>query len=413
MRRWSSLLIVVALVASNARAMSLLSLRYPVGYFYELNSGMSQGMAGPGTAVRSDNNLMLHNPANLGEVRKTVLSTLFTLEFVNILETATDEYTNHVQLIPQHVSFGFSLGRVGALAASFEKRSDADFRWEGPKEVYEEDLNTLRSYEQALVRDGGVSTWAVGWGYPIGKWARLGLAYERSYVSLLESRRLILSGDFTSLSVDTSRVVFSGNGLRAGVIVPVWNLSLGLSGEYFFPASAVYKDWSYVGSPANQTSDSVTSEDFSLRLPPSLSAGVAWQIDPRWLAAVDMDFTFWGEYYSEQVLLSGPLRTTALSFSLGGEFIPSPDELTPAYWETMPFRAGFRFAQLPTTEAFEYGFSLGVGLPFPIGGGLLDVNLEYGRRHDSAYPDYTEEVLRIGFGINGGRKWHKAPQGTY
>lgn len=414
MRRWSSLLTVVVLVASNAHAMSLLASRYPVGLPYRLSSGQSQGMGGTGNAVLRDNHLMLYNPANLGEVRKTVLSTLFSLEFLNIYHNPTEQYTNHVQLVPQHISFGFSLGRVGAVAASFEKRSDADVRIELPTQALGSDVRGLSSYEEAFIRDGGVSNWVVGWGYPIGKWVRLGLAYERTYTALYESSRLSIAGDVHSTSVDTTSVVFAGNGLRAGIIVPLWNLTLGMSGEYFFPASASYTNWSYVkvGDSRTPTTDEV-NEEFSLRLPPSLSTGVSWQITPRWLAAADLDFTLWDEYYSENTLLSGELRETAVSFSVGGEFIPSPDELTPAYWETMPYRAGFRIAQLPTTEAFEYAFSLGVGLPFPIGGGLLDVNLEYGRRLDGAYPDYAEEVLRIGFGINGGRKWRKAPQGTY
>ncbi len=413
MRRWCSLLIITALVAPNAHAMSLLGLRYPLGTPYRLNSGMSQAMGGAGTAVLSDDHLMLHNPANLGGVRKTVLSSLFTLEFLNIENTATEEYTNHVRLIPQQLSFGFSLGRGGAVAASFEKRADADVRFEFDEVSYDDDFSTLSSYEQAFIRDGGVTNWSVGWGYPIGEWARLGVAYERTYVSLTESRRLTLTGDFSTISVDTTRVVFAGNGLRAGVIVPVWNLTLGMSGEYFFPAAASHESWSYIGNTGNEADGTEESEEFSLRLPPSLSAGVAWRIDPRWLAAADLDFTLWDKYYSEQTLLAGDLRETAVSFSVGGEFVPSPDELTPAYWETMPYRAGFRFTQLPTTQAYEYTFSLGVGLPFPIGGGLLDVNLEYGRRHDDAYPDYTEEIVRIGFGINGGRKWRKAPPGTY
>ena len=140
---------------------------------------------------------------------------------------------------------------------------------------------------------------------------------------------------------------------------------------------------------------------------------MSWAITPRWLVAADGNLTLWNEYYPRDALMSGPLRDRALSASAGGEFVAGPELLTPKYWETIHWRIGARYTEMPITTAYEYAFSIGTGLPLPRGGGLLDVVVEYGLRHDDSYTAYREDFLRLCVGINGGRKWTKSPQDSY
>jgi hypothetical protein len=129
--------------------------------------------------------------------------------------------------------------------------------------------------------------------------------------------------------------------------------------------------------------------------------------------AADAGLTLWDQYYPRDALLSGPLRDKALALSAGGQFTAGPELLTPKYWETIQWRLGGRYTQMPTTSAYEWGLTLGTGLPLPSGGGLLDLVLEYGQRRDGDFSRYREDLYRVAIGVNGGRKWTRSAQGTY
>lgn len=412
MKKALRILACVGLVCWNTSwANSILGLRYPLGVPARPNSGMSMAMGGCGVSVPGDGNLMLHNPANLGTLRKAAMSSLLLFDFTNIEDAESGEYTNHVRFIPRQVSLGIHLNKAGTIGAAFEKRDDAQLRYEFEPVPYEDDFASYTEYAQSFIRDGGMSSWQIGWGYPIGTYARVGLAYSRLYYRFRESRRLTISGDFPATSLDSTVVDFAGSMIRAGVLVPVWHLTFGLAGEYTLPGEATMDTAHYV----NYAPDTITAgaRRFDLQLPPYWSAGVSWQIDPRWTAAAEVNGTVWSAYDSEDMLLSAPVRSAALGLSLGGQFIPAPDVLTPAYWETISYRAGFRIQQLPAPSAFEFGIGIGAGFPFPAGGGVVDLDVEYGQRLDNDYPDYREEFLYIGIGINGGRTWKKSPDSTY
>jgi len=402
--------LAIACAAGLAHATSMLGMRYPLGIPSQPNSGMSMSMGGAAAGVANDNNLILRNPANLGNVKKTVFSSLFMLDFTNIQDEEAGSYTNHARFLPRQITFGFPLGILGSVAASFEKRQEAYARFEFAPVPFDPGYGELDSYQQKYSREGGETAWQIAWAHAIGRWVRLGLAYERVYARLQESRSVLLTSSYSSAYADSSIVDFRGNGLRAGVQVPVWHLTLGLAGQYCFAGDATVSEGGYVRRP---TSSTLQASRFTLRLPPSLTAGIAWQIDPRWLTAFDVDMTMWGAYDSEDKLLAGDLRAAATGLDLGVQFVPAPDQLTPKYWETICYRAGARYTQMPCKTAYELAAVLGFGLPLPAGGGLLDIVFEYGRRLDQDYPRYTEELFRIGFGVSGGRKWAKSPQSTY
>jgi hypothetical protein len=121
----------------------------------------------------------------------------------------------------------------------------------------------------------------------------------------------------------------------------------------------------------------------------------------------------WDNYRSEHDLLGlapQELRDAAVRLSAGAQFTPAPELLTPRYWEIMQYRGGIRYNQLPVPSAYELAFSFGVGMPLPQGGGLIDLSIEYGRRHDKDFSNIREELFRFAIGINGGRKWNKSTE---
>ncbi len=404
--------LVPFLAVSLAAANSLLGLRYPLGLPIETNSGTSLAMGGASCAASLEHNLMLSNPANLGNVRKTVLSSLFLLDFVNLTDEDNGTESNFARFLPTQISFGFPLGILGSVAIGYEKRDDSRGRYEFTPEDLPSQTE-MDSYRMTYARDGGTSAWQAGWGYAIGKWARVGLAYERTYVRMRASSTQQASvGEADSdVFTDSSAIDYRGSTIRAGVQVPFRRFTFGVAARYPFAAEAVL----YRGDTAGLAGVRLSSDAYTLQLPPEFTAGVAWQITEKWLAAGDANVVMWKSFETSLPLLSDnvPLRNYATGVGFGAQFVPAPDVLTPKYWETINYRAGARFTQLPAADSWEFGLALGIGLPLPAGGGLFDFTLEYGRRFDRNYEQFTEEFLHVGFGINGGRKWTKSPQSTY
>jgi len=105
---------------------------------------------------------------------------------------------------------------------------------------------------------------------------------------------------------------------------------------------------------------------------------------------------FSGTTTRPEACLTLPHGTTRpFHFQAGGQFIPAPNLLTPKYWETINYRAGFRYSQLPLKTSSEFALTLGAGLPIGKGSGMFDVALELGKRSDTGYPGYSENFLNV------------------
>lgn len=394
------LVVCCALVLqSNALANSVLASRYPLGLPLRSNSSTSFSMGGTSTAIVSGQNVLLRNPANLAGINKTVFSSLAILDFIAISDESTGGKSNQFDFVPRQLSFAFPMGNVGTVGFAFEKRSDATIR---TSRTYDEP--GLESVSTRLARDGGLTAWQIGWGQRIGSILNLGISYERVYLTL-ETSVLSMGGNVV---VDSSHLEFGGNGIKGGFVVPLKKLSFGAFGEYFIRGNGtaatmrISEDTTIKAKPS-------TSEMY---LPPSLSAGLAYQFNKSLLAAADIDMTLWNYFKKSEGMLGSATRPIGVGLSAGVEFVPAPDVLTPRYWETLQYRAGVRYSQLPAESASEMAVSLGTGFPLPGGGGLLDIALEYGRRTDTDY-SISEDLFRIAIGINGGRKWAKSTQETY
>jgi hypothetical protein len=364
-------------------------------------------MGGTLSGTPNDHNVLIGNPANLGSIQKTVYSSLVSFDFLNIKDRTDDRTTNHVTFVPHQLAFGLPLGVAGVVGISFDKRYETAVRYRDRLRPFGTSLGTVDSLELALARDGGLKAWQVGWGHSVGKWAQLGLSYERVYFLLEEARIRKAYGTFTSASTDSVWVAFRGNAVRAGVMVPLGDLVIGCHGEYFFRGQAAFRRMIYSDAPSPEP-----AERMSLQFPPMLSAGVSYRFTPQWTTALDLDITLWDKYPAPAALIGAP-TDNAVTVSSGAQFIPAPDVLTPKYWEIIQYRAGWRFSRLPVPSMSEWALTLGTGLPLPRGGGLFDIVIEYGQRYDSDYDDLAEEFLRIALGISGGRKWVKSSRDTY
>jgi hypothetical protein len=383
---------------------SLIGATFPFGVPVQENSGMSLSMGGAAGAVNADYNLMLRNPAGLGAVDKTVLSALFSFDFLRLSDASA--HSNMVTATPQQISIGIPLGKFGTIGLSYNQRTN---------HAVAARFDTVFSYNGAPARfssglseNGGVAVWQIGYGASLWKKVTVGAAYERAYYSFDKSR--VDSFSIPQPSRDSSKTQSALNGLRGGIVVPLAKMRIGISGEYFFSSdaktdSAIYPYASRVPVPGT-----MDVQTYKLKLPPSLTLGLAYDFSPEWLVAADVSLSLW------KFALTGNEKTTVTSapgVSLGGQYIPAPNILTPRYWEIIRYRAGLRYTQLPSAKAYETALSLGTGLPIGKGAGVFDIGIEVGRRVSGEFPNMTEDIARIAIGFNGGRKWSKLSRGNY
>jgi hypothetical protein len=397
-----------AVFCAALHGQSLIGATVPFGAPLPENSGMSLSMGGVSGAVNADYNLMLLNPAGLASIDKTVLSALLSFDFYRLAEGSG--HTNMMTTIPHQISVGLPLGTFGTVGLSYCQRSIHDVSAQ---------FDTVLTYNgsqaefrSGLSESGGVSVWQVGYGVSLWKKAQVGASYERAYYSFDKSivQSLIYSSSVQPPSRDSSKTKSALNGLRLGAVVPIAKMRIGISGEYFFAADATTDSAVYDFARNMPIPGTAGEQTYKLKLPPSLTLGFAYDFSQQWLAAADVSLVFW------KFALTGNEAADVMyapSVSVGGQFIPAPNLLTPKYWEIIRYRAGLRYTQLPSAKAYEIMASLGTGLPIGKGTGVLDIGIEGGTRVSKEFPDLKENIVRIAIGFNGGRKWSKLSRGNY
>jgi hypothetical protein len=404
-----SLCALCAGIFSEGHGQSLIGATVPFGLPVHENSGMSLSMGGASSAANADYNVILLNPAGLAAIDKTVLSALFSFDFLKIAEPSG--HTNMMSLLPQQISVGIPLGAFGTMGLSYNQRTNHYVSTQYDTAFSYIDT-TQGAYRSGLSEAGGISMWEIGYGVSLWKKLQAGVSYERAYYSFDKSR--VQQFDYGSLgqgpSRDSSKTQSALNGIKLGAVVPLAKMRIGLCGEYFFSADATTDSAIYENSTNTPVTGTAQQQSYKLRLPPSLTLGLAYDFSPEWLVAADVSLTFW------KFALTGNENADvkyAPGVSLGGQYLPAPNLLTPKYWEIIRYRAGVRYTELPSAKAYEIMVSLGTGLPIGRGTGVLDVGIEGGTRVSKEFPDLSEDVLRLILGFNGGRKWSKLSRGNY
>jgi len=410
LRRTLLMLSTISGLLCTVSAQSNLSLIYPFGVPIQPNSGMSFTMGGAGSAVSSPENIMLLNPANLGNIDKTEFSSLLSLDATMLKQSGSS--SSFYSLMPQQFSFAFPAGSLGTFGFSLDQRSNALTKFRIEPESIPNDSSELQ-YRGGIMASGGQKSWQAGWGREFKNLGgiKLGISYEHLYYYAdRKILRSIIDSSGTIESTDSTNYLYSGDGVRAGVMMPFGKLTVGLSGEYF--AAGTLKKYNALYSPGDTTKIDSSKSSVTLTMPPSITLGLAYGFSQQWLAAADLTATIWNAYDSHGVLPSSD-RSAALSLSAGAQYSPETNILNPKYLQTMNYRAGFRYTELPTSGSNEYAVSFGCGLPIGGGRGLCDIGAELGRRTDTQYSGYSENYIRFTLGISGGSKWKKSTFGDY
>lgn len=394
----------LVLLVGAAPAQSILSAQYPLGLKMFVGSGSSASMGGTGIGTIMDQNTHLLNPANLGYVKRNVFSGFFDLSLTRIADNSTSSYFS--SFTPNQISFAFNANAFGVLSMGLIQDADATIKFQNRSPFYYAGLSD--SLEMSFIRNGGMTSWQVGWGYNVLKKVAIGLSYSYKYINLTDSRRQILYGPGgIKSSRDSVSAIGSMNVLRGGIMAPVGPIVAGLTLEYPFEAQIDKVHGFY----SNGNSNDVEASQATIKLAPSGGFGLSYSPNSQWLYALDYSMILCDHYLSGGVLGSTEVNNTH-SFSAGAQFVPAQNVLAPKYWETIAYRAGIRYAQLPAKENSELGLTIGGGLPLG-SDGLLDIILGYTNRSGGASVSFKEQVFSVSVGISGGKKWSKSSRDSY
>ena len=200
--------------------------------------------------------------------------------------------------------------------------------------------------------------------------------------------------------VDTTRYSSEGNGLRAGILIPIKKVTIGMNGEYVFngAGTAGFSRTGIVDSVDSIYNSILRLARLSPCILPRVSVGSPSALFPmafrRFLKPDFLEFAFVRTADQRHTLLPYLVHNT-VSVSGGAQFIPAPNMLMPQYWQIMQYRAGIRYSQLPDGVSSESAVTVGIGLPLLSGGGILDLDAEFGRRTDTRFSGYAENFLTV------------------
>lgn len=378
------------------QAQSMLGYQYPAGIPLISSAGPSLSLGRTGVGIQNEFLSMSKNPANLGNLRSSMFSSVISYDFTSIKtggSSSTQPYFN-----PQLLSFAFPLkNSLGTIAFSLEHKSSSDlfFFTQDSIKLNGSDYQT----KIGIKRKGGTSCWQIGYGYSIKKIGQIGLSYERAYYNEKTINYKQISGLVSSTQNDSTDLHVTQNGIRGGIMIPFKKVTLGLSGEYFFISEGRNK------RDINTDSTAISTKKADFKLPPAISLGGSYKFSPEWLVAADLGLTLWDEFYSGFKTYSS--LQNAINASGGFQYIPAPTLLSPKYYETIQYRAGVRAAQMPLSNSYEGAVSLGLGLPLQQKSCLIDISFEYGRRYNTDLHDYREDFFSLQLGLNGSRKWYQ------
>jgi hypothetical protein len=399
----------ILLLCAAVGAQSPLSLRYPLGIPDNAVSGVAAAMAGSGTAVVDEYLGTSLNPANAAIGERSAFSALVSFSMVNISDDSGSSSVSGY--MPKLISLIIPIGRAGNIAFSMQQRYDANLNYYTTNT--EKLGNATITNRVELQNIGGLTAWQGGWAFRFKNGWSLGLLYERLFYNMNSSDAFestlayeLNEGapSFTSRTYGEIASNFASDGIRFGTQLPLHEkVTFGAAVEYIFPGS----DNGAMTRIYHTSSADTTERNYSVNLPPSINAGVAYRPNDRWLVALDfLNVTLWEGYENSA---EPRAAQTTYGVSAGACFVPAANVLSSAYWEKIRYSAGLRYATLPhdgpaAGGAQEYSISIGAGLPIPNESGVVDLVFDIGRRTDARFEGYAENIIKFQLGINGGRR---------
>lgn len=148
-------------------------------------------------------------------------------------------------------------------------------------------------------------------------------------------------------------------------------------------------------------------ESKEIELPLKITYGMAYKFENQYIAGLDFDYQPWKDGYKIDGAKQDGFENS-YRVSLGIEKMPIGRRFVP-YHQRMYYRGGVHIGQLniqsENSSVFEYGISLGVGLPILSPKDRIDFAVQYSRRGDLSTNVAAENILNFHISITAGSLW--------
>jgi len=180
------------------------------------------------------------------------------------------------------------------------------------------------------------------------------------------------------------------------------NEKLAMGAQAKFPTTiTIYSQQASIAT--NKTVDEYREITFPL----NGTVGITYQANERWVFGADVDYINWKQgYMFNGTTVDGVDNNYRLGF--GVEYLPSTRRVI-SYSDKMNYRGGLYYGKLNFLSkgqpVFDYGLSLGLGLPIVRGSSRLDIAFQLGKRGSIAKNGLSENYFRLNFSIAASELW--------
>lgn len=375
--------------------------RYGLGELVPRGFGQSEGMAGAGIGVRSNEHLNNLNPASYSAMD----SLSFFMEagltgFVQSFKSDIAQETfNNIDF--SYFAMGFPISRSFFGSLGVKPFSNAGYNFEFSDETT---LNRAIGTGNLSSAYGGVSFKPIP-NFSLGAHATylFGNLQHTSFVEFPNDPSAYKYGLQTEIHASD---FFFDFGLQYNIDINPSNKII--IGATFRPKTSINGDFQKTSAKGftyaedgklftsniliPQASD--TSDVKGFDLPASIGVGISYNMGEKLLIAADYATERWG---SAGLMESVTSVTNSSRLSAGTQFIPNPR--SNSYLGTVRYRAGVRYSEdyikLNGYQLKDFGISFGVGLPLSRTKTSINLSFEAGKRSTSQATQLEENYGKI------------------
>jgi hypothetical protein len=357
-------------------------------------STKANGMGGAGIGVMDRMALNSLNPATINIQGMTTLGVNLEYEIADNKSTvgsATTLYGNAMGM-----QFIVPVQKKVTLMAMIRPHTSSRYTLSYPNR------DTSLEYTRTIKGDGGLSSGALGLQYQYKSRLSIAALADFYFGTFNEQWKY----DFAKSEYRDGADEFNSHLWGLG-----YDLSAFLKVTKLISLGGVYRSTSKLNMEtgitlANTLSIDADSNKIKIDYPAAYGLGVSFTLK-KWLLAADFYTQRWNQYKNDGQKVAGLEAFTR--YSLGAEYVDARSPLE-RYSRRIAWRLGGYFSQLPFTNAegenvHEMFISAGIGLPFAVTVGQVDLAFEIGKRGDVERFMYEDTIFRLSASLTGGERW--------
>ena len=386
------IILITFLFIQNVDGGSILSSKGVGLPFFHPNT-RSMGMGGLSIAISDPFVISRINPAGLYMNQTTQLSLQYYFEnndYQDINGSASSNYSNF-DGFTFAIPFGSGLNAAFGLAPF----SRMDYQLSYPNSIETE------SYTKSVEGSGGLNTFSFSLCWALRSNLSLGLSGHYFFGKFKERWDVDYDDPGFISSKDEFTTKNWGFGLTTGFIYrPFRALTIG----------AIYTPEINLDNKTTISYIYLTEDkpdQGSILLPASWGVGTTFQIIRGVLLGIEYYERNWSRLTINDTRIQGTRDVNRLS--VGGEILPNRNPEA-SFFKRLAFRLGF------TTQPYlsldpnqnsitEQWVTMGIGIPLYMNAAQIDIALSYGKRGSLDSNNLSENMFRISLSLTGGEKW--------